>query len=89
MSQAPYGETVSLKLRNISDEPVQFFTGGRPPHDFVVTMADGAEIWNWRCAKFILLPWDRNTLEPGESWSLWVNGSRSTTGENRYRPVPI
>ena len=31
--KVPYGDTVSLKLklRNISDEPVQFFTGGRLP----------------------------------------------------------
>ena len=57
VSKSPYGDTVSmkLKLRNTSDEPVQFFTGGRPPHDFVVTTANGEEVWNWQCAKVILL----------------------------------
>ena len=87
VSQSPYGDTVSLKLklRNTSDEPVQFFTGGRPPHDFVVTTANGEEVWNWRRAKIILLPLDRRTLQPGAEPEF--------TGEweqvdNRGEPVP-
>ena len=86
-SKAPYGDTVLLKLtlRNTSDKPVRFFTGGRPPHDFVITTADGEEVWNWQCAKIILLPLDRKTLQPGEELEF--------TGEweqvnNRGEPVP-
>ena len=67
-STAPYGHTVllKLKLRNTSDEPAQFFTGGRPPHDFIITTADGEEVWNWLCARIRLLPLDGRMLQPGE-----------------------
>ena len=42
-----YGKTVQMKLtlRNISDEPAQFYMGGIPAHDFVVATADGVNIW--------------------------------------------
>ena len=45
-STAPYGHTVLLKLTltNTSDEPVQFFTGSRPPHGFIITTADGEDL---------------------------------------------
>ena len=87
VSQSPYGDTVSmkLKLQNTSDEPVQFFTGGRPPHDFVVTTANGEEVWRWKCAKIILLPLDGNTLEPGEE--LEFAGEWEQV-DNRGEPVP-
>ena len=54
--QASYGETVQmkLKLRNVSDEPITFYLGGRPPHDFVVSTPDGEQVWHWKCAKFTL-----------------------------------
>ena len=85
--QVSYGETVQMKLtlRNVSEEPVSFFTGGRPPHDFVVSTPDGEQVWHWKCAKFILLPLDIKTLEPGEDVEF--------TGEweqvdNRGEPVP-
>ena len=48
--QASYGETVEIKLilRNVSDEPVSFVLGGRPPFDFVVSTADGEQGWHWK-----------------------------------------
>ena len=66
--QAAYGETVGLKLslRNVSDEPVRFYLGGRPPYDFVVSTAEGEQVWRWKCAKFTLQPLDSETLAPGE-----------------------
>ena len=79
---------MKLKLRNTSDEPVQFFTGGRPPHDFVVTTSDGEEVWNWQCAKIILLPLDRKILEPGEEleftgeWEQVDNRGKTRTSRN-------
>ena len=87
VSQAPYGDTVSLKLKlqNTSDEPVPFSTGGRPPHDFVVTTANGEKVWNWGCAKIILLPLDRKTLQPGEE--LEFTGEWEQV-DNRGEPVP-
>ena len=85
--QATYGETVRMKLtlRNVSDEPVDFLTGGRPPHDFVVSTPDGEQVWHWKCAKIIQLPLDSQTLQPGEEMNF--------TGEweqldNRGEPVP-
>lgn len=85
--RASYGETVSMKLtlRNVSDEPVDFLTGGRPPHDFVVSTPDGEQVWHWKCAKVIQQPLDSQTLQPGEEMEF--------TGEweqvdNRGEPVP-
>ena len=38
--QVAYGKTVHMKLtlRNISDEPAQFYMGGIPAHDFVIRL---------------------------------------------------
>ena len=87
VSHASYGETVQIKLtlRNVSDKPVSFLLGGRPPHDFVVSTPDGEQVWHWKCAKVIEQPLDSKTLEPGEELEL--------TGEwgqvdNRGEPVP-
>ena len=68
VSQAPYGETVEMKLtlRNAGDEPVSFLLGGSPPYDFVVSTADGELVWHWMCAKITLLSLGPETLEPGE-----------------------
>ena len=86
-SKAPYGDTVLLKLtlRNTSDEPVQFVTGGRPPHDFIVTSADGEEVWNWLCARNQLLPLDGRTLQPGEGLEFVGEWEQV---DNRGEPVP-
>ena len=85
--QASYGETVQmkLKLRNVSDDPITFYLGGRPPHDFVVSTPGGEQVWHWMCAKFTLSILDIKTLEPGEEVEF--------TGEweqvdNRGEPVP-
>jgi hypothetical protein len=45
----PAGKPISLKLtlQNTSNEPVQVYLGGRPPYDFIVTSANGAELWRW------------------------------------------
>ena len=68
VSQAPYGETVQMKLtlRNVSDGTVSFVLGGRPPYDFEVSTPDGEQVWNWKCGQVIEEPLDGKTLEPGE-----------------------
>ena len=68
MSQAPYGETVRMKLtlRNVSDGTVNLVLGGRPPYDFEVSTPDGQQVWHWKCGKIINQPLDSKTLEPGE-----------------------
>ena len=83
-SKVPYGDTVLLKLtlRNTSDEPVQFFTGGRPPHDFIIATADGEEVWN---ARIRLLPLDGRTLRPGEELEFVGEWEQV---DNRGEPVP-
>ena len=66
--QAPYGETVRMKLtlRNVSDGMVNLVLGGRPPYDFEVSTPDGEQVWHWKCGKITNLPLDSKTLEPGE-----------------------
>ncbi len=77
---------IQLTLRNTSDEPVSFNLGGRPPHDFMVATADGEEVWHWSCARFRLLPSDRETLEPGETlefmgeWEQVYNRGKQSPG---------
>ena len=85
--QVSYGETVQmkLKLRNVSDDPITFYLGGTPPHDFVVSTPEGEQVWHWMCAKFTLSIMNIKTLEPGEEVEF--------TGEweqvdNRGEPVP-
>ena len=82
-----YGETVSMKLtlRNVSDGPVNFLTGGRPPHDFVVSTPDGEQVWHWKCAKTILHPLDSQTLLPGEEMEFVGEWEQV---DNRSEPVP-
>ena len=85
--QAPYGETVEMKLtlRNVSDGLVSSYLGGSPAYDFVISTADGELVWHWMCAKFTLASVKIETLEPGEELEF--------TGEweqidNRGEPVP-
>ena len=86
-AKASYGDTVllKLKLRNTSDEPIQFYTGGRPPYDFVVTTADGEEVWNWQCGRIRELPLDGRTLQTGEE--LEFTGEWEQV-DHRGEPVP-
>ena len=86
LSEAPYGETVQMKLtlRNVSDEPLSFFLGGRPAYDFVVTKPDGGEVWHWMCAKITLAALFKETLDPGEE--LEFTGEWEQT-DNRGEPV--
>ena len=87
VDQAPYGETVRMKLRlrNTSDEPVSSSLSGRPPHDFVVSTPDGKQVWHWKCAQIILQPLDSKILEPGEH--LEFAGEWDQV-DNRGEPVP-
>ena len=87
VSQASYGETapMKLRLRNVSDWPVSFFLGGRPPFDFVVSTADGEQVWHWKCAKITLMPLDSKTLEPGEELEFIGEWEQV---DNRGEPVP-
>ena len=85
--QVAYGKTVHIKLtlRNISDEPAQFYMGGIPAHDFVVATADGENIWRWQCGQIILQPLVRKTLEPGEELELVGQWEQV---DNKAEPVP-
>ena len=85
--QASYGETVEIKLilRNVSDEPVSSVLGGRPPFDFVVSTADGEQVWHWKCAKITNQPLDSKTLEPGEELEFVGEWEQV---DNRGEPVP-
>lgn len=67
-SEVRFGETVPLKLRvkNTSNRPVQLYLGGRPPHDFVATTLEGAQIWYWRCGIIVQAILDSKILKPGE-----------------------
>ena len=85
--QAPYGETVQMKLtlRNVSDGTVNLVLGGRPPYDFEVSTPDGEQVWNWKCGKIIDQPLDGKTLEPGEELEFVGEWEQV---ENRGEPVP-
>ena len=87
VSQVPYGETVEMKLtlRNVGDESVRFFLGGRPPYDFVVSTPDGEQVWHWKCAKIVEEPLDRETLGPGEELEFLGEWEQV---DNRGEPVP-
>lgn len=86
VSQADYGETVSMKLtiKNSSDAPVQFYTG-RPPHDFVVATVHGQEVWHWRCGKTFPAILEEINLEPGEELVLVGEWEQM---DNWGEPVP-
>ena len=87
VSQAPYGETVEMKLTlwNAGDEPVSFFLGGWPAYDFVVSTPDGEQVWHWMCAKFTLASLNIETLEPREDLEF-IGGWEQI--DNRGEPVP-
>ncbi len=87
VSQAPYGETVEMKLtlRNVSDGPVSFYLGGSPAYDFVVSTADEELVWHWKCAKLTLLMLGIKTLEPGEELGFVGEWEQI---DNRGEPVP-
>ena len=87
MSQAPYGETVRMKLtlRNVSDGMVNLVLGGRPPYDFEVSTPDGEQVWHWKCGKITNLPLDSKTLEPGEELEFVGEWEQV---DNRGEPVP-
>ena len=87
VSQAAYGETVQIKLtlQNVSDGPVNLVLGGRPPFDFVVSTADGKQVWHWKCAKITPLALDNKTLEPGEELEFVGEWEQV---DNRGEPVP-
>ena len=76
---------IKLILRNVNDEPVRFVLGDRPPFDFVVSTADGEQVWHWKCAKIINQPMDGKTLEPGEELEFVGEWEQV---DNRGEPVP-
>ena len=87
MSQAPYGETVEMKLtlRNVSGGTVNLVLGGRPPYDFEVSTPDGQQVWHWKCGKIINQPLDSKTLEPGEELEFIAEWEQV---DNRGESVP-
>ena len=87
-STAPYGDTVflKLKLRNIGYKPIRFFSGGRRPlHDFIITTADGEEVWNWQCGRIREFSSDGHTLKPGQKLEFMGEWEQV---DNRGEPVP-
>ena len=86
VSQADYGETVSMKLtlKNSSDQPVQFYTGSSP-HDFVVATVNDQEVWHWRCGKTFQMIMREINLEPGEELVLAGEWEQM---DNWGEPVP-
>ncbi len=86
VSQADYGETVSLKLTltNSGNQPVQFYTGATP-HDFVVATAYDQEVWHWRCGKTFPAIMREIKLEPGEELVLAGEWEQM---DNWGEPVP-
>ena len=87
-STAPYGDTVflKLKLRNTSYKPIRFFTGGRRPrHDFIITTADGEEVWNWQCGRIREFSLDGRTLLPGQKLEFVGEWEQV---DSRGEPVP-
>ena len=76
---------MKLTLRYVSDGTVRFVLGDRPPFDFVVSTADGEQVWNWKCAKIINQPLDGKTLEPGEGLEFVGEWEQV---DNRGEPVP-
>ena len=76
---------MKLTIQNVTDEPVAFVLGGRPPYDFVVTTPGGEEIWFWMCGKITMSVRDGRTLEPGEK--LESVGEWEQV-DNRGEPVP-
>ena len=85
--QVSYGESVQMKLRlrNVSEEPVDLYLGGRPPHYFVVSTPDGEQVWHGKCAKFTLTVLEMKSFEPGEE--LEFTGEWEQV-DNRGEPVP-
>ena len=86
VSQADYGETVSMKLtlKNSSDAPVQFYTGS-VPHDFVVATVHDQEVWHWRCGKSFSAILVEIKMEPGEELVLVGEWEQM---DNWGEPVP-
>ena len=85
--QVSYGESVQMKLRlrNVSEEPIDLYLGGRPPHYFVVSTPDGEQVWHGKCAKFTLTVLEMKSFEPGEE--LEFTGEWEQV-DNRGEPVP-
>ena len=86
VSQADYGETVSMKLtlKNGSDAPVQCYTGS-VPHDFVVATVHDQEVWHWRCGKTFQAILEEIKMEPGEELVLVGEWEQM---DNWGEPVP-
>lgn len=63
------GEPVelTLELKNLCDHPLEFFLGGRPAHDFVVTTPEGLEVWRWLHQATVLMILDTKILYPDET----------------------
>ena len=66
--ETPAAAAIPLKLtlRNTGTEPAQVMLGGRPPHDFVITSADGARTWRWSDGNAAQMILEMRPLKPGE-----------------------
>ena len=89
--QVSYGETVQMKLRlrNVSDDPITFHLGGRPPHDFEVSTARRRAGMALEVRKIHPHGIGNGKIvwNPVRSWSSPASGSRWTTGASPFLPV--
>ena len=86
--QVRLGEAVALKLKvkNASDSPVELALSGRPPHDFVVTSPDGAEVWRWSRGQAVQQILGLVALSPGQELELTAAWPQR---DNDSREVPV
>ncbi len=86
-AEARLGGTLPLKLRlkNRIGLPITLPLGGDPPHDFVVTNAEGSEVWRWTFGKVVTLLLVLKPLAGGEEIELEGQWSLAN---NEGEPVP-
>jgi hypothetical protein len=70
--EATLGERIPLKLkvRNTSTEMIELALGGKPPHDFVVTGANGNQVWRWTHGMVVQDVLEVRRMEPNEALVL-------------------
>jgi hypothetical protein len=85
--EVPRGAPVALTLRlkNASEQPVEVALGGRPPHDFVITQADGTAVWRWTHGQAVPLILALITLSPAQELEFTAEWAQH---DNAGLPVP-
>jgi hypothetical protein len=57
---------LKLKVKNVSQRPVEQALGGRPCYDFIVSKPDGTEVWRWSRGQVVQDILELKTLQAGE-----------------------